>query len=93
MKAIWNGQVVAQSDDTVVVESNHYFPRESLVSDYFTASSKSTHCPWKGDANYLSITVDERTNEDAAWFYATPKDAAKNIAGRVAFWRGVEVVA
>jgi uncharacterized protein (DUF427 family) len=91
MKAIWNGTVVAQSDDTVVVESNHYFPREAIVGEYFTDSTKLTHCPWKGDASYLSITVGEDTNPDAAWFYATPKDAAKNIEGRVAFRREVLV--
>lgn len=91
MKAIWNGAVVAQSDDTVIVESNHYFPRESIVDEYFSDSSTSTHCPWKGEASYLSITVNGETNQDAAWYYPVPKDAAKNIAGRVAFWRGVQV--
>ena len=93
MKAIWNGKVVAESDDTVVVESNHYFPRESLVAEYFSASDKSTHCPCKGDASYLSLSVEGKSNPDAAWFYAKPKEKAQEIAGRVAFWRGVEVSA
>jgi uncharacterized protein (DUF427 family) len=83
MQAIWNGKVIAQSDETVVVESNHYFPRSSLADECFSQSNKSTHCPWKGDATYLSVTV--------AWFYASPKDAAKEIAGMVSFWRGVKV--
>lgn len=91
MKAIWNGTVVAQSDDTVVVESNLYFPRESIVSEYFNDSSKSTQCPWKGEARYFSITVSGKANEDAAWYYPNPKEAAKNIEGRIAFWRGVAV--
>ncbi|WP_394170629.1 DUF427 domain-containing protein [Saccharospirillum alexandrii] len=91
MKAIWNGTVVAQRDDTVVVESNLYFPRESIVSEYFSDSSKSTQCPWKGEARYFSITVSGKTNEDAAWYYPNPKEAAKNIEGRIAFWRGVAV--
>ena len=91
MKAIWKGQVIAESDDTVVVESNHYFPRDSIRSEFFIASDKSTHCPWKGDASYLSVQVGDETNADAAWYYATPKEAAKDITGRVAFWRGVEV--
>lgn len=91
MKAIWNGTVVAQSDDTVVVESNHYFPPDSIVSDYFSGSGKRTHCAWKGEARYLSITINGKTNEDAAWYYPNPKEAAKNIEGRIAFWRGVTV--
>lgn len=91
MKAIWNGQVIAESDDTVVVESNHYFPRDSIVSDYYTDSSKTSFCPWKGTANYLNIEVDGKRNEDGAWYYAKPKEAAKEITGRVAFWKGVLV--
>lgn len=91
MQAIWNGKVIAQSDETVIVESNHYFPRSTLSEEYFSASTKSTHCPWKGDSSYLSITVDGEINADAAWYYPTPKDAAQNITGMVAFWRGVEV--
>lgn len=93
MKAIWNGEVIAESDDTVIVESNHYFPRESLREQYFTPSSKTTRCPWKGEASYLSVTVDGDTNADAAWYYADPSEAAAQISGRVAFWRGVQVSA
>ena len=93
MKAIWNDTVIAKSDDTVVVEGNHYFPTESVVKAYLTPSDKTTYCPWKGTANYYSLSIDGAENTDAAWYYADPKDAAKQIAGRIAFWRGVEVVA
>ena len=91
MRAIWNGKVLAESDDTVVVEGNHYFPRDSLVPEHFVASDTHTVCPWKGTASYLSVVVDGRTNTDAAWYYPTPKPAAAQIQGRVAFWRGVQV--
>ena len=91
MKAIWKGNVIAESDRTVVVESNHYFPRESIVEKHFEKSDSTTHCPWKGDANYFSIIVDSEVNTDAAWYYPSPKDGAKEIAGMVAFWRGVEI--
>ncbi len=91
MKAVWNGVTIAESEDTVVVEGNHYFPRDSLVEAYFQPSNTSTHCPWKGDASYFSITVDGQTNTDAAWYYASSKEAASQITGRVAFWRGVTV--
>ena len=91
MQATWNGTVLAESDDTVVVENNHYFPRTSLAEEHFTESSTTTVCPWKGTASYLSVTVDGETNADAAWYYPTPKDAAASIQGRVAFWRGVTV--
>ena len=93
MKAIWNGQILAQSDDTVVVENNHYFPATSLVENFFVASDTSTHCPWKGDASYYSIVVDGEQNSDAAWYYPEPEEAALEIADRVAFWHGVQVVA
>jgi uncharacterized protein (DUF427 family) len=93
MKAVWNGQVLAESDDTVVVENNHYFPLASLRRDYFTPSSKRTHCPWKGEAQYYSITVDGKENLDAAWYYPTPKQEAMQIKDRVAFWKGVSVTA
>jgi len=92
MKATWNGQVVAESDDTVVVEGNHYFPADSIKSEFFTDSDTRTSCPWKGQASYKSLVVDGETNPDAAWFYPDPKDAAAPIAGRFAFWKGVEVV-
>jgi len=91
MKATWNGTVIAESDDTVVVEGNHYFPIESVDRTLLSESSTTTGCPWKGTASYYSITVDGETNPDAVWYYAEPKDAAKQIAGRVAFWKGVVV--
>lgn len=91
MKAMWNGQVIAESNDTVVVEGNHYFPRSSLRDDAIQASTKTTHCPWKGTAHYYSLLVDGETNADAVWYYPEPKPAAAEISGRVAFWRGVQV--
>lgn len=92
MKAIWNGQVIAESPDTVVVEGNHYFPLESVNRAVLEQSQTTTVCPWKGTANYYSLSVNGARNPDAAWYYAQPKPAAAQIAGRVAFWRGVEVV-
>lgn len=92
MKAIWNDTVIAQSDDTVVVEGNHYFPADSVNDALLESSDKTTYCPWKGTANYYTLNVDGTENTDAAWYYPEPKDAAKQIAGRVAFWRGVQVV-
>jgi uncharacterized protein (DUF427 family) len=92
-KATWNGAVIAESDDTVVVEGNHYFPRDSVRADYLRDSQTHTVCPWKGTASYHSLEVDGTTNPDAAWYYPDPKDAAKEITDRVAFWRGVEVTA
>ncbi len=89
MKAIWNGQTIAESDATVVVENNHYFPKESVKAEYLTDSSTHTTCPWKGLASYHSLTVDGKTNPDAAWYYPDPKPAAENIKGYVAFWKGV----
>ncbi len=91
MKAIWNGTVIAESSDTVVVENNHYFPAESVNPLFLSASSTQTTCPWKGTASYHSVVVDGKTNPDAAWYYPTPKEAAKRIAGRIAFWKGVQV--
>ena len=92
-KATWNDKVVAESDDTVVVEGNHYFPEESVSKEYLVESDKHTVCPWKGTASYYSIKVDGQVNEDAAWYYPETKQAADNIRGRIAFWRGVEVSA
>jgi len=89
MRAVWNGVVLAESDDTVVVEGNHYFPREALQEEYFRDSSTHTSCPWKGRASYLTVEVDGKENRDAAWYYPEPKPAAEQITGRVAFWRGV----
>ncbi len=93
MKAIWNGKVIAESNDTVVVEGNHYFPAASLPQDLLQPSSTTTVCGWKGTANYYSLNVDGKINTDAVWYYADPKPAAVEIKGRVAFWRGVQVVA
>jgi uncharacterized protein (DUF427 family) len=91
MKAIWNNTVVAESDDTIVVEGNHYFPATSIKREYFKQSDLTSVCSWKGEANYYDIEVNGKTNKDAAWFYATPKTAAKHIAGYIAFWKGVSV--
>ena len=91
MKAIWNGKILAESSDTVLVENNHYFPKSAIHPEYFQASSTVTHCPWKGAANYYSVLVDGDINKDAAWYYPSPSDEAQKIKGRVAFWRGVEV--
>lgn len=91
MKAIWNGQVVAESEDTVVVEGNHYFPASSLRQECFEPSDETSWCPWKGGASYYDLVVDDRKNAGAAWYYAKPKPAADEIKDRVAFWRGVEV--
>ena len=92
MRAIWNDTVLAESDDTVVVEGNHYFPAEALRREHFRDSDAHTICPWKGTASYYDVKVGEEVNPGAAWYYPTPKDAAKQIAGRVAFWKGVRVV-
>lgn len=93
MKATWNGTVIAESNDTVVVEGNHYFPLESVKPEVLRASSYQSSCPWKGTAGYYSLEVAGETNKDAAWFYAEPKEAAARIKGRVAFWKGVQVTA
>lgn len=92
-KAIWNGTVIAESDDTVVVERNHYFPRDSVRADLLKHSATTSVCGWKGTASYYSLEVDGKTNADAVWYYPEPKDAAKEIADRLAFWKGVEVTA
>lgn len=92
MRAIWNGTILAESDDTVVVEGNHYFPGESLVMGHFEKSSHNTLCPWKGVASYFHVVVGDDRNENAAWYYPSPFFPAKKIKGRIAFWRGVEVV-
>lgn len=92
MKAIWNGQVLAESDDIITIENNHYFPPESINEKFFTNSDMNTTCPWKGVASYYTIEVDGKTNPDAAWYYPEPSSAAKGIEGRIAFWRGVEFI-
>jgi len=91
VKAEWNGTVIAESDDTVVVEGNHYFPAEAVRADVLRPSPTTTVCGWKGTANYHSIEVDGAVNKDAAWYYADPKPQAANIKGRIAFWKGVKV--
>jgi len=93
MKATWNGTVLAESDQTIVVEGNQYFPPDAVHREYFQDSSTHTTCPWKGEASYLTVAVDGQQNADAAWYYPEPKDAAKQITGYVAFWRGVKVEA
>jgi uncharacterized protein (DUF427 family) len=91
VQAVWNGEIIADSDETVVVEGNHYFPRASVRDEVLRDSAKQTRCPWKGLANYFSLEVGGKTNPDAAWYYPQPKDAAKDITDHVAFWNGVEV--
>ena len=92
MKAIWNGVTIAESDETLVVEGNHYFPLPSVRSEYLRESATHSTCHWKGEASYYDLVVGDAINRDAAWYYPLPKDAAKQIAGRVAFWKGVQVV-
>jgi uncharacterized protein (DUF427 family) len=90
-KASWNGVVIAESDDTIVVEGNHYFPRDSIKIEYFSDSPSQTSCPWKGTASYFDVVVDGQVNPGAAWYYADPKPAASDIRDHVAFWNGVKV--
>ena len=90
-KAVWNGTVIAESDDTVVVEGNHYFRPEDIKDEFFTDSDHTTKCFWKGTASYKNVVVNGETNANAAWYYPTPLAAAKNIEGRFAFWKGVDV--
>ncbi len=92
MKAIWNNTVIAESDDTVVVEGNHYFPADSVKHEYLTFSNHRSGCAWKGQAHYHSLLVNGEMNPDAAWYYPEPTEAAASIKGRIAFWKGVEVV-
>jgi uncharacterized protein (DUF427 family) len=93
MKAVWNKQVVAESDDIVTVEGNAYFPADSVRREYLQPSETHTHCPWKGEASYYTLQVDGESNPDSAWYYPEPKPAAAEIKGRVAFWKGVRVEA
>ncbi|MDB5247239.1 MAG: hypothetical protein JWQ40_1633 [Segetibacter sp.] len=92
MKAIWNNEVIAESDKTIVVEGNHYFPPGSVDKSFLQSSATHTICPWKGTASYYSIEVNGSVNKDAAWYYADPKDAAGEIKDHIAFWKGVTVV-
>ena len=91
VKAVWNGKVLAESDRTIVIEGNHYFPPETIRTEFFQESSTHTICPWKGTASYYDIRVEGLTNKDAAWYYPQPKEAAKEIEGYIAFWRGVRI--
>jgi uncharacterized protein (DUF427 family) len=91
LKATWHGATLAESDETVVVESNHYFPADSIRREYFSESDRHTTCPWKGEASYYDIAVNGEVNKDAVWYYPEPKQAAANIKNRVAFWKGVVV--
>lgn len=91
MKATWNGKVIAESNETRVIEGNHYFPPNSLNKEYFKDSSTTSVCPWKGTASYYSLEVDGKTNDDAAWYYPEASQLAKAIEGYIAFWKGVEV--
>jgi len=93
MKAIWNGHVLAESNETVIVEGNHYLPATSIRTEFFKPSTTHTVCGWKGTASYYTVEVDGKQNPDAAWYYPDPKDAAANIAGHIAFWKGVKVEA
>jgi len=92
MKAIWENQILADSNETINIENNHYFPPSSLNTQFFTKSDTTTVCPWKGTASYYTILVDNKENIDAAWYYPSPKEAASEIIDHVAFWHGVELI-
>ena len=92
MKAIWNGKIIAKSNETIFIENNHYFPVDSVKKEYLDNSETHTVCPWKGQASYYNLVVDGKTNGDAAWYYPQPKPLAKNIRNFIAFWKGVQVV-
>lgn len=91
MRAVWNNTVLAESDNTVTVEGNHYFPPDSIRQEHLRPSDTHSTCPWKGEASYYDVVVNDEVNKDAAWYYPEPKDAAKEIKGHVAFWKGVKV--
>lgn len=91
MKAIWNEKIIAESDNTIVIENNHYFPPESIKSEYFKPSQTHTTCAWKGQASYYTLEVDGLENKDAAWYYPEVSELAKSIKGYIAFWRGVQI--
>jgi uncharacterized protein (DUF427 family) len=91
VKALWKNTTLADSDKTIVVEGNHYFPADSIAPQYFVPSDTHTSCAWKGIASYYTIKVDGEVNKDAAWYYPDPEDAASNIKGRIAFWKGISV--
>ncbi|MEM9680227.1 MAG: DUF427 domain-containing protein [Bacteroidota bacterium] len=91
MKAIWNNQVIAESNDTVVIEGNHYFPADTIRKEFFKPSTTHTTCPWKGEASYYTLEVNGQENKDAAWYYPKASELARSIEGYVAFWKGVKV--
>ena len=91
IEAVWNDQVIASSDDTIVVEGNHYFPREDVDPTLLTKSATTSECPWKGTAHYLNLEIEGERNEDAAWYYPEPKPEAAKVKDRIAFWKGVEI--
>ena len=92
MRAIWNNVVLAESDDTILLEGNHYFPPDSVRGEFLRPTATHTTCPWKGEASYYDVVIDGEVNKDAAWYYPDVKEAAAEIKGRVAFWKGVRVV-
>ena len=92
MKATWNGETIAESNDTVVVEGNHYFPASSLRREFVADSPTRSTCPWKGTASYYSLAVNGEKNRDAVWFYPSPKQGAEQVANRIAFWKGVKII-
>jgi uncharacterized protein (DUF427 family) len=91
MKAIWNNEIIAESDDTIMVENNHYVPAHSVTKEFFKTSETHSVCPWKGTASYYTVDVNGKQNRDAAWYYPEPSELAKHIKGYVAFWKGVEI--
>ena len=91
MKAIWNDKIIAESDATIIVENNHYFPADSIKKEYFTSTDLHSTCPWKGEASYYTVDVDGKANPNAAWYYPHASDRAKQIEGYVAFWRGIKI--
>jgi uncharacterized protein (DUF427 family) len=92
MKAVWNNPVIAESDSTIVIEGNHYFPPESIKKEFFQESNTHTQCSWKGTASYYTVKINGKDNRDSAWYYPEPSEAATRIKGYIAFWKGVEVV-
>ena len=92
MKAVWNNTVIAESDSTIVIEGNHYFPPESIKKEFFQESNTHTQCSWKGTASYYTVKINGKDNGDSAWYYPDPSEAATRIKGYIAFWKGVEVV-
>lgn len=91
MRAVWNNKIIAESDNTIVVEGNHYFPEDAIKKEYFKESDTKSTCPWKGLASYYDVKIGDKVNKDAAWYYRDPKSAASNIKDHVAFWKGVQV--